>query len=91
MQTQEISYDADGMRAVGYLALPDGDDQRPGVLVCHEGPGIDDHEPLVVLQRYRQRCDPGRLEPSRTPRKERNPRYEPDLEVAQRVDRDIWS
>lgn len=43
MQTQEISYDADGMRAVGYLALPDGDDQRPGVLVCHEGPGIDDH------------------------------------------------
>ncbi len=43
MQTQEIEYDADGMRAVGYLALPDGDDQRPGVLVCHEGPGIDDH------------------------------------------------
>ena len=43
MQTQEVSYDADGMRAVGYLALPDGDDQRPGVLVCREGPGIDDH------------------------------------------------
>ncbi|MFN0029717.1 MAG: dienelactone hydrolase family protein [Acidimicrobiales bacterium] len=42
MQTQEIEYDADGMRAVGYLAVPDGDDQRPGVLVSHEGPGIDD-------------------------------------------------
>lgn len=43
MQTQEIEYQADGMRAVGYLALPDGTDERPGVLVCHEGPGIDDH------------------------------------------------
>lgn len=43
MQTQEIEYQADGMRAVGYLALPDGDDMRPGVLVSHEGPGIDDH------------------------------------------------
>lgn len=42
-ETREIEYDADGMRAVGYLALPDGDDRRPGVLVCHEGPGIDDH------------------------------------------------
>ena len=43
MQTQEIEYDADGMRAVGYLALPDGDDTRPGILVSHEGPGMDDH------------------------------------------------
>lgn len=43
MHTEEIEYDADGMRAVGYLALPDGDDARPGVLVSHEGPGMDDH------------------------------------------------
>lgn len=43
METREIEYQADGMRAVGYLALPDGTDQRPGVLVCHEGPGLDDH------------------------------------------------
>ena len=43
MQTSEIEYQADGMRAVGYLAMPDGDDTRPGVLVCHEGPGMDDH------------------------------------------------
>jgi dienelactone hydrolase len=42
-ETREIEYDADGMRAVGYLALPAGGDRRPGVLVCHEGPGIDDH------------------------------------------------
>ncbi len=43
METREITYQADGMRAVGLLALPDGSDKRPGVLVCHEGPGIDDH------------------------------------------------
>jgi dienelactone hydrolase len=43
VQTQEIEYQAGGMRAVGLLALPDGTDRRPGVLVCHEGPGIDDH------------------------------------------------
>ena len=43
MQTQELEYQAEGVRRVGYLALPDGTDRRPGVLVCHEGPGIDDH------------------------------------------------
>jgi len=40
MQTQEIEYQAGDMRAVGFLALPDGTDQRAGVLVCHEGPGL---------------------------------------------------
>ena len=43
METQEIEYQADGMRAVGFLAVPDGSDKRPGVLVSHEGPGIDDN------------------------------------------------
>ncbi|MPY93601.1 MAG: dienelactone hydrolase family protein [Acidimicrobiia bacterium] len=43
MHTEEIRYEADGMAAVGFLALPDGADKRPGVLVCHEGPGIDDN------------------------------------------------
>ena len=42
MHTEQISYDVDGTTMVGYLALPDGDDVRPGVLVCHEGPGISD-------------------------------------------------
>jgi dienelactone hydrolase len=41
--TREISYEADGRTMVGTLALPDGTDRRPGVLVCHEGPGLDDH------------------------------------------------
>lgn len=43
MQTSEIEYVADGMRAVGYLAEPDGSDSRPGVLVCHEGTGMDEN------------------------------------------------
>jgi len=41
--TREISYQADGRTMVGTLALPEGTDRRPGVLVCHEGPGLDDH------------------------------------------------
>ena len=41
--TRDISYEADGRTMIGTLALPDGTDQRPGVLVCHEGPGLDDH------------------------------------------------
>ncbi len=41
--TREISYQADGRTMVGTIALPDGTDRRPGVLVCHEGPGLDDH------------------------------------------------
>jgi dienelactone hydrolase len=35
---------------VGTLALPDGNDQRPGVLVCHEGPGLDDHARAVAVR-----------------------------------------
>ncbi len=41
--TRDISYEADGRTMVGFLALPDGSDRRPGVLVSHEGPGLDDH------------------------------------------------
>jgi dienelactone hydrolase len=46
--TRDISYEADGRTMIGTLALPDDaagapGDRRPGVLVCHEGPGLDDH------------------------------------------------
>jgi dienelactone hydrolase len=43
--TRDISYEADGRTMIGTLALPDGrgDEPRPGILVCHEGPGLDDH------------------------------------------------
>jgi dienelactone hydrolase len=43
MTSDEVEYTIDGRRYVGHLALPDGDDVRPGVLVCHEGPGLDAH------------------------------------------------
>jgi dienelactone hydrolase len=41
--TRDISYEADGRTMIGMLAVPDGDGVRPGILVCHEGPGLDDH------------------------------------------------
>ena len=42
--TRDITYEADGRTMIGTLALPDGAVRpRPGVLVCHEGPGLDDH------------------------------------------------
>jgi dienelactone hydrolase len=43
MATEVIEYQAAGLHGVGLLALPDGSDQRPGVLVCHEGPGLGHH------------------------------------------------
>jgi dienelactone hydrolase len=48
--TRDIPYKADGRTMVGTLALPDGNDQRPGVLVCHEGPGLDDHARAVAAR-----------------------------------------
>ena len=44
MHTQEIEYHLDGVRYVGHLAVDrDRPTGRPGVLVCHEGPGLTDH------------------------------------------------
>lgn len=43
MEISDIEYALNGRRYVGTLAVPDGDDPRPGVLVAHEGPGIDDN------------------------------------------------
>lgn len=40
---REVTYTADGRDLVGTLALPDGIGRRPGVLVAHEGPGLDDY------------------------------------------------
>lgn len=42
--TNDIEYNADGRTMVGRLALPDGEGKRPGVLIAHEGPGLDDYE-----------------------------------------------
>ncbi len=43
VQVTEIKYAADDREMVGTLYEPDGDDRRAGVLVLHEGPGLDDH------------------------------------------------
>jgi len=40
----DVPYTADGIEMVGLLAVDDSvTGTRPGVLVCHEGPGLDDH------------------------------------------------
>jgi dienelactone hydrolase len=46
VHTSAIEYEADGRRLLGHLAVPDApdsDEQWPAVLVCHEGPGLDEH------------------------------------------------
>jgi dienelactone hydrolase len=44
MKIQEIAYSADGADMIGYLAVDDSKPgKRPGILVCHEGPGLNDH------------------------------------------------
>lgn len=50
MTSDDIEYFIDGKRFVGHLAVPDGGDQRPAVLVCHEGPGLTEH-PKVRARR----------------------------------------
>jgi dienelactone hydrolase len=42
--TSDVDYTVDGITMVGRLALPDGSDPRPGVLLAHEGPGLDDYQ-----------------------------------------------
>ncbi len=44
MRIEDIEYMVRGSRMVGHLAIDDGPPRsRPGVLVCHEGPGLDEH------------------------------------------------
>ncbi len=47
LQTQSVSYDVDGVSMVGHLAVDDviveRGEPRPGVLLSHEGSGLDDN------------------------------------------------
>jgi dienelactone hydrolase len=43
VRTAEIEYEVDGVALIGHLAVGDGDGPRPGILVAHEGPGLDVH------------------------------------------------
>ena len=39
---RDITYEADGLTLVGTLAVPDGPGPHAGVLIGHEGPGLDE-------------------------------------------------
>jgi dienelactone hydrolase len=43
MKSQVYEYNAGDVTSRGYLALPDQKGKRPGILVVHEAPGLDDH------------------------------------------------
>jgi dienelactone hydrolase len=43
MKTETHKYASGDKTSHGYLALPDGGGPRPGILVVHEAPGLDDH------------------------------------------------
>jgi dienelactone hydrolase len=44
MRIEDIEYTVAGQRMIGHLAVDEGrPGTRPGVLVCHEGPGLDEH------------------------------------------------
>ena len=44
MRIEDIEYTVAGSRMIGHLAIDDERvGPRPGVLVCHEGPGLDEH------------------------------------------------
>lgn len=42
--TRQVEYLADGTTMIGHLALPDGTDARPAVLIGHEGIGLNDFQ-----------------------------------------------
>ena len=43
MKTEALEYKDGDLVCRGYLAQPDGTDRRPGIVVAHEAPGLDDH------------------------------------------------
>ncbi|MGP0028995.1 MAG: dienelactone hydrolase family protein [Acidimicrobiales bacterium] len=49
MHIEDIAYEADGEQMLGHLAFDDHYERtRPGVLVSHEGPGLDGHAKAVA-------------------------------------------
>lgn len=44
MHVQDITYTAGGKQMTGYLADGSGGAKAPGILVCHQGMGLRDHE-----------------------------------------------
>jgi dienelactone hydrolase len=50
VDTRNITYEADGRTMIGTLAVPEGTGRVPGVLICHEGPGLDDHARAIAAR-----------------------------------------
>jgi dienelactone hydrolase len=51
MHRQDIEYRADCARLVGQYVVDDGKTgKRPGVLVCHEGPGLTEHTKKIAAR-----------------------------------------
>ena len=44
VEIKDLDYVADGSTLIGRLALPEGNDTRPAVLIAHEGGGLDDYQ-----------------------------------------------
>jgi len=44
VRTTDIEYTVEGATMVGRLALPDGEEIRPAVLIAHDGSGLDDYQ-----------------------------------------------
>jgi dienelactone hydrolase len=42
--TREVTYDVDGLRMIAHLAQPDGHGPWPGVLIGHDGVGLDEYQ-----------------------------------------------
>ena len=55
LSVRDVPYHADGRQLVGRLAVPPGDGPFAGVLIAHEGPGLDD----VMRDRTRQLAELG--------------------------------
>jgi dienelactone hydrolase len=51
VRIEGIEYETEGLQLIGQLAVDDQQEgQRPAVLVCHEGPGLDDHAKQRALR-----------------------------------------
>jgi dienelactone hydrolase len=51
VRIEDIEYEAEGLTLIGQLAVDDQlEGTRPAVLVCHEGPGLDDHAKQRALR-----------------------------------------
>ena len=47
-ELRQITYETDDREMIGTLALPDGTDPRPGILVAHEGSGFTAHTRTIA-------------------------------------------